>query len=156
MCKRCALTRVPRCATPGQSRQRSGWGGSIRVDESVDLVMQPVGKSATSFSPTILDVQQERHLIWRGRLLLQLVFDGTHHFMLEALDGGRSRFVQYEEFQGVFVPFVSLEPYRQGWARMNGALKEAAEAQERALRAPPGPAVAGSNAAAAGRPADSK
>ncbi len=91
--------------------------------------MQPVGKSSQSFSPTILEVRDGQQFTWRGRLFLPFLFDGTHHFILEPVGTDRSRFVQYEEFKGIFVPFVGYEPYRQGWAKMNAALKQRAEAQ---------------------------
>jgi hypothetical protein len=109
--------------------------GSLRAGGNVDVVMQPVGKSSQSFSPTILEVRDGQQLAWRGRLFLPLLFDGTHHFVVKAVGTDRSLFVQYEEFQGIFVPFVSYEPYRLGWDKMNAALKQRAEAQETSDRA---------------------
>jgi hypothetical protein len=101
--------------------------GQLRPDESLDVTMQPVGKDAQSFSPKVLDVRPGRRLTWRGRLVMPGLFDGTHYFMLEPLCDGRVRFVQLEHFSGLLVPFASFDPYRQGWLKMNQALKERAE-----------------------------
>ena len=102
--------------------------GVLRVGESLEVTMQPVGKDRQSFSPTVLHVDPGRRLVWRGRLLLPWLFDGTHSFTIEPLDAGSVRFTQHEDFAGIFVPFVGFEPYRQGWQRMNAALKQRAEA----------------------------
>ncbi|MGD0680281.1 MAG: SRPBCC domain-containing protein [Polyangiaceae bacterium] len=106
--------------------------GDLHEGRSLDLVMQPVGKSQQSFSPTILQIDPERQLVWRGRLWIPMLFDGTHHFIVEPRAGGGSHFVQYEDFSGIFVPFVGFEPFRQGWEKMNASLKKRAEEHERA------------------------
>ena len=101
--------------------------GELKAGNSIDLVMQPVGKSPQSFSPRVLEVQEGRRIVWRGRLFLPLLFDGTHQLIVEPIDEHSTRLVQYEEFKGVFVPFVSFEPYRTGWCNMNQAVKQRAE-----------------------------
>jgi hypothetical protein len=98
--------------------------------------MQPVGKDAKAFSPTVLEVQPGRHLAWRGRLGVPKLFDGEHHFRVEVVDGESVRFIQEEHFSGVLVPFVGFEPYRLGWLRMNEAVKRRAEAEETARGSP--------------------
>ena len=109
--------------------------GKLTPGESVDLVLKPVGKSPQGFSPKVLEVENERHICWRGRLFIPLLFDGTHHLRIEAIDPHRVRFVQEEEFSGIFVPFVGFEPYRKGWQQMNAALKQKAESEERKAKA---------------------
>lgn len=96
-------------------------------DASLEVSMQPVGKGAQSFSPKVLEVTPNRRLVWRGRLIMPGVFDGTHYFTIEPQCDGSVRFVQVEEFGGMLVPFASLGPYRQGWIKMNEALKRRAE-----------------------------
>jgi hypothetical protein len=108
--------------------------GKLTPGETVELVLKPVGKSAQGFSPKVLEVEAERHICWRGRLFIPLLFDGTHHLRIEVIDPQRVRFVQEEDFSGIFVPFVGFEPYRQGWERMNAALKHKAESEEQKAR----------------------
>jgi hypothetical protein len=101
--------------------------GKLVVGEDLDLTMQPVGKSAQSFSPTVVEVSPHRKLVWRGRLGVRGLFDGTHYFVIEPKSDSSVKFSQHEDFSGIFVPFVGFEPYRQGWEKMNAALKQRAE-----------------------------
>lgn len=57
--------------------------GKLRPGENVDLVMKPVGKSAQEFSPKVLEVEDERHICWRGRLLIPLLYLAPSAFLTE-------------------------------------------------------------------------
>lgn len=107
------FTKGQGCAVPGST---------------LALTMNPVGRSPASFSPKVLKVAPGQALVWRGRLLLPGVFDGTHALVVERLDSEHTRFTQQEDFGGILVPFVPFEPYHKGWLRMNAALKARAEA----------------------------
>jgi hypothetical protein len=111
--------------------------GELRPDAKLTLTMKPVGKSPVDFSPLILEVQPQRHIVWRGRLVMPGLFDGTHQFIIEPLAADRVRFTQQESFRGLFVPFLDYEPFLAGWRRMNEALKRRAEAWQAAERARP-------------------
>jgi hypothetical protein len=101
--------------------------GKAEVGKSIVVTMQPVGKDKQSFKPKVLEVDHQKRLVWRGRLFMPFLFDGTHHFTIEPIDASSVRFTQYEEFRGIFVPFAGFAPYREGWLRMNHALKQRAE-----------------------------
>jgi hypothetical protein len=101
--------------------------GKLAPGEELALSMQPVGKSAQAFSPVVTEVEAGKRFSWRGRLVMPGLFDGTHHFVVEPLAGGRTRFTQTEDFSGILVPFVGFSPYEAGWERMNRALKARAE-----------------------------
>ncbi|HEY6723297.1 MAG TPA: SRPBCC domain-containing protein [Polyangiaceae bacterium] len=101
--------------------------GKLVVGESLAITMQPVGKDRQSFSPELLGLEPGRKLVWRGRLWVPWLFDGTHTFSIERIDARSVRFIQHEDFAGIFVPFVGFEPYHQGWELMNAALKSRAE-----------------------------
>jgi hypothetical protein len=103
--------------------------GELRPGSKLTLTMQPLGKSPDEFSPLVLDVQPGRLLVWRGRLLMPGLFDGTHQLVIEPLAPDRVRFTQRESFSGLFVPFVDFQPYLAGWRNMNQALKRRAESQ---------------------------
>jgi hypothetical protein len=101
--------------------------GRVAPGETIDLAMAPVGAPSRTFSPTLIEVIPPREVMWRGRLLLPGVFDGTHYLILEPTPSGGTRFTQVEDFGGILVPFVGLDPYRAGWKRMNEALKARVE-----------------------------
>jgi hypothetical protein len=101
--------------------------GTPEVGKSIAVTMQPVGKDKQSFEPKVLELDHQKRLVWRGRLFMPFLFDGTHYFTIEPIDAGSVRFTQYEEFRGIFVPFAGFSPYHEGWLRMNQALKERAE-----------------------------
>jgi hypothetical protein len=101
--------------------------GKLASGEALDVTMQPVGASAKSFAPVVTEVRPGEGFSWRGRLVMPGLFDGTHHFVIERIDGERSRFTQVEDFSGILVPFVGFTPYKAGWERMNRALKARVE-----------------------------
>lgn len=113
--------------------------GTLQEGSELELTMQPVGKGAQSFSPKVLELENGRRIVWRGRLLMPGLFDGRHVFTIDRRGPSSSRFTQEESFGGLFVPFVGFDPYRAGWERMNRALKARAEALA-ASRPAPSPA----------------
>lgn len=110
--------------------------GKLQVGSALDLTMQPVGKSAQSFSPKVLEVEHQRKLVWRGRLGVPGLFDGTHYFLIERVSDTSVKFRQEENFSGILVPFVGFDPYRQGWEKMNAALKRRAELTKPQVKLP--------------------
>ena len=92
--------------------------------------IQPPGGRAVTFRPTILRVEPERELAWRGRTFVPGIFDGEHVFRLEPRGADSTRFFHGENFSGALVPLLrrSLETTtRQGFEAMNAALKTRAE-----------------------------
>jgi hypothetical protein len=68
---------------------------------------------------------------WLGRLGLPGVLDGAHRFELEALDEGRTRFVQSERFDGILAGLLKRsirDRTLAGFEEMNRALTERARA----------------------------
>src|ERR1700690_4291372 len=49
-----------------------------------------------AFRPTVLTVNPNRELRWRGRLLVPGIFDGEHYFQMSQLSSGRVKFIQGE------------------------------------------------------------
>lgn len=93
--------------------------------------IRPPGGRAMTFRPTVLRVEPEQHLSWRGRTLLPGLFDGEHVFELEAVSAREVRFVHAEHFRGVLVPLLAgtlRTTTREGFEQMNAALKRRAEA----------------------------
>jgi hypothetical protein len=106
--------------------------GALREGSKLQVRIEPPGRRAVTFEPTVVALAQERELRWRGRLLVPGLFDGEHAFRLEEQAGG-CRFHQTERFSGVLVPVFGaglLEATRQGFEAMNVALKARAEDQK--------------------------
>ena len=82
------------------------------------------GSEGISFRPVVLDAEPGRRLRWKGKLLVRGLFDGTHDFRLEALDGERTRLHHSEEFRGVLVPLFGriLRDTEVGFRDFNEAL----------------------------------
>ena len=83
-----------------------------------------------TFKPTVLMVEENRKLRWRGRLLLPGLFDGEHHFELVPTTSGSS-FSQKEKFSGILLRMMGDSTFQQtqrGFAEMNKAIKQRAEA----------------------------
>ena len=87
--------------------------------------IKPPGRSAVTFSPTVLAARPGKELRWRGRLLLPGIFDGEHAFELEER-GGACSFRQSERFTGMLVPLLggALAATARGFEAMNAALKK--------------------------------
>ena len=115
----------------------SGWnpfvveaGGTVAVGSRLRVRIQPPGRKATTFRPTVTAVEPERNFEWLGHLGVAGIFDGRHRYSLEPAGQG-TRFVQSEEFRGIAVPLFarSLEAgTRNGFEAMNQSIKALAEA----------------------------
>jgi hypothetical protein len=104
--------------------------GSLAVGQSLKVFIQPPGASGMRFRPTVLTVQPNRELRWKGKLVVPGLFDGEHYFKLEAKPAGGLTFHQGELFSGILVPLFrrSLDgATRQGLVAMNEALTREAE-----------------------------
>jgi hypothetical protein len=105
--------------------------GDRSVGSKLRVRLRPPGGRTTTFRPTVIANEPARAFGWLGHLGVRGVFDGEHRFELEALPGGRTRFVQSERFGGVLVPLLRrslLGRTRAGFEAMNRALEERAEA----------------------------
>lgn len=103
--------------------------GDLRQGARLEVRIEPPGARATTFKPTVQAVEPNRELRWLGRLLVRGIFDGEHTLRIDALEGGRSRFIQSERFSGVLVGLLKgmLAKTEAGFERMNAALKTRVE-----------------------------
>lgn len=88
--------------------------GEMKEGAVLRLRLTPPGGGGYAFAPTVLTVDAPRHLAWVGRTGLPGVFDGEHHFELEALAGGRTRLVNRERYSGLLSPLFNLLPAMKG------------------------------------------
>jgi hypothetical protein len=90
----------------------------------------PPGRSAITFTPTILAATREWELRWRSRRIVPGFFDSEHSFQIRT-HGLFCRFHQSERFTGIMVTLVGddvFDAMQQGFEQMNAALKLRAEA----------------------------
>ncbi|WP_411700871.1 SRPBCC family protein [Conyzicola sp.] len=103
----------------------TGMRGEVEEDERLAFE-----NDGTEFTPTVLEVDENRLLRWEGHVGVVGIFDGEHSFTLEALPGGGTRFTQSEQFRGVAVLFFT-ETLRSETApsfhAMNAALRDRVE-----------------------------
>ena len=107
----------------------TGIEGTPAKGERLEVSMVLPGRKAMVFRPTVLRVEQRREFRWLGHMLVPGVFDGEHIFELTDL-GGRTRFVQREEFRGFLAPLMLGmvgEGTKEGFVAMNEALRDRVE-----------------------------
>ena len=104
--------------------------GRVAVGEKLEVRLEPPGGKAMTFKPKVVEFEPGRELRWLGHLLIPGIFDGEHQFRVEAIDGGRTRFTQREEFRGLLVGLLMRmvrDNTTRGFEAMNQALKERVE-----------------------------
>jgi hypothetical protein len=96
----------------------------------LDVHIQPSDQRGITLHPKVLSAIPGQELKWLGHLLVPGIFDGERHFLIQENNVHRVTLVQEEAFKGVLVPFTGkmLEKTKQGFVRMNEALKSRAEA----------------------------
>jgi len=104
--------------------------GTVAEGRDVTVTVKPVGRDQISGTTTIISLTDNR-LEWRGSLAVPGLFTGDHEFIIEELDSGRTLFRQNEKMSGIIIPFFNIEPERAGFAAMNEALKQRAEASSK-------------------------
>ena len=104
--------------------------GEPRVGARLDITIAAPGMKPVSFRPRVLDVEPGRLIRWKGEFKLPGLFDGRHALIVDALDGGRSRFTTHEDVTGLLLPFAGkvMTASQRGFELMAQALKERAEA----------------------------
>lgn len=84
--------------------------GNPTVGQALNIFIQPPGSNGMRFRPTVLAVEPNRELRWKGKLFLPGLFDGEHYFTLEPKSQGRLVFHQGEVFSGLLVPLLTANP----------------------------------------------
>jgi hypothetical protein len=104
--------------------------GELKVGSTLNVYLQPSGQRGMRFHPVVLAAEPSRELRWLGRLWgMPRLFDGEHSLTIEPTNTNRTRFVQQEVFNGIFVPLLgsTLIGAERSFVDMNKALKARAE-----------------------------
>lgn len=107
--------------------------GEARVGARLEVVISPPEGREMKFRPTVLVADPEKELRWIGHLFFRGLFDGEHFFRLVEVGGGRTRFVQGENFSGILVKPMAglLTNTARGFVYMNQAIKRRVESLPR-------------------------
>ena len=132
--------------------------GEPTEGERLRVQIDPPNSRGMTFKPEVIAVEENRRLVWLGRLVVPFAFDGYHEFHLEPIedgersggsrstsesdsDGGessearRTRLLHRETFRGALVPLLfDQESLEAGFAAMNAAVKKRAEARVEATK----------------------
>ena len=109
--------------------------GEVAVGQQLVNRIEPPGRRAMTFRPTVTEAEPARVFEWLGRFLLPRLFDGRHRFELEAMPDGGTRLIHGESFRGLLTPVLrrSLETSTlAGFEAMNRELKARVEQDVRA------------------------
>jgi Uncharacterized conserved protein len=99
-------------------------GGKLRLSFTTPA---GIGMKATA---TLVQVEPDYELRWIGSLLVPLLMDIEHFFIVEPLSPNKTRFVHGETFGGMLVPvFIRMlqSEVMGAYRAMNQALKQRAE-----------------------------
>jgi hypothetical protein len=99
--------------------------GDLRPGARLEVRLEPEGERGITLRPTVLAAEPGRELRWIGHLLVPGIFDGEHHFTIEAAGPGRVRFRQDERFGGILVPLLWKKLRDGGTAKGFRAMNEA-------------------------------
>jgi hypothetical protein len=105
--------------------------GELRPGARLDIYLRIYGRNLTHFRPTVTAATAPRELRWHATLGLPGIMDVDRFFLLEATEGGGTRFRQGEDCSGMLaMPLLAagLESrILKGYRRLNKALKARAE-----------------------------
>lgn len=104
--------------------------GEVKVGNTLQVTIEPPNGSTMKFKPTLLVVNPQKELRWKGKLLFKGLFDGEHFFYIIDNENGTITFTQREKFTGILIPFFKKMIQvntKNGFVLMNEKLKEIAE-----------------------------
>ena len=111
--------------------------GELRKDSVLELEIRVGDTSRRTVRAMVLAADRPSLMIWRGSWMASRILEGEFRFVIEPLSEDTVRVRHREQFRGVLVPFLrgTLDgAFRRGFAEMNVALKDRAEASFRAHR----------------------
>ncbi|MBV7440024.1 SRPBCC domain-containing protein [Weeksellaceae bacterium TAE3-ERU29] len=101
--------------------------GNLKIGEKLKVVIQPENSSKMKFNPRVLEYKEGKILKWKGKFIINGLFDGTHNFELIDNKNGTTTFKQSEIFKGILVRFFNLNNTKKGFEKMNAELKKQSE-----------------------------
>jgi hypothetical protein len=103
--------------------------GTAKVGEKVDIAFRSGSKEMTLHC-IVIKVEPNKELCWKYHVILPVLFQGEHSFIIEQVEGNKIRFIDREIFNGLLVSTQAKDidtNSRQGFEAMDKALKARAE-----------------------------
>ena len=104
--------------------------GELKTGAKLDVTLEIEGTKPQSFKPEIISLTPGEKFCWRGKLFIKGLFDGTHFFILDRMEDGKTHLTHGENFHGILTGPILRKIEKStvnGFERMNLALKEKAE-----------------------------
>ena len=104
--------------------------GNATVGGNLKVVMQQPDSKSMTFKPKCLTAEPNKEFRWLGHLFIKGLFDGEHIFKLREREGGTTKLVQCENFNGLLLPLFWKQLNSKtisAFEQMNTALKNRAE-----------------------------
>jgi hypothetical protein len=104
--------------------------GQVQVGNTITARIEPPQAKGMTFKPVVLVFEPNKEFRWKGKLLVNGLFDGEHSFELIDNRDGTTTFIHKEKFSGLLVPlFKNMLDHntRAGFNAMNHSLKLKAE-----------------------------
>ena len=104
--------------------------GNATVGGNLKVVMQQPDSKSMTFKPKCLIAEPNKEFRWLGHLFIKGLFDGEHIFKLREREGGTTKLVQCENFNGLLLPIFWKQLNSKtisAFEQMNTALKNRAE-----------------------------
>ncbi|GME94433.1 unnamed protein product [[Candida] boidinii] len=103
---------------------------TLVAGDKLRVRLEPEGASPMNFSPVVVE-NTSGVFSWKGTLLADFVFRGTHKFEFVPVDGGKkTKLIQSEEFGGFLNPVIDYFTYdstKKAFATFNESLKVKSE-----------------------------
>lgn len=106
--------------------------GNPTVGERTKVLLSQPGETSMKMNPVFLRIDANKELRWKGRLLMNGIFDGEHYFILKPISDNETILIQGEMFSGILVPFFKKMIHgntKKGFEIFNAALKERVESR---------------------------
>lgn len=105
--------------------------GIAKPGRNIAIKLKLSGEKEMAFKPRILITEPFQEFRWKGKMLINGLFDGEHYFILSDLPNGSTSLRHGENFSGLLTYFMPglFNKTEKGFQKMNLALKERCEAQ---------------------------
>src|SRR5690606_27645194 len=114
-------------AYPEWSPSIAEFYGTPQVGKRTQVLLTQPGGTSMKMNPVFLKIDANQELRWKGKLLINGIFDGEHYFILKRVSSQQTQLIQGEIFMGILVPFFKKMSHgntKRGFQLFNAAIKK--------------------------------
>ena len=119
-------------AYPEWSPSIAEFYGTPQVGKRTQVLLTQPGGTSMKMNPIFLKIDVNQELRWKGKLLINGIFDGEHYFILNMISNNQTQLIQGEIFTGILVPLFKKMIHgntKKGFELFNAAIKERVESR---------------------------